>query len=245
MIIFSMSKRLITLGNRKETASTTMIEEQQATTGEKETGRLEAFSDGVFAVAITLLVFGLQVPPPETIHSSRDLIGALLLHWPSYFAFFISFATILIMWVSHHSMFKLIHKSDTLFMFANGFLLLLVTIVPFPTQLVSTYLTTSAATAACAIYAGLFMIINIAYNLLWWSAAHEHRLLKGQVSQVMVKTRTRNYLLGFPSYLIALILAFWNPAASISICAVLWLFWAFTSYERNPGKIRRQEVVER
>ena len=117
-----------------------MIEEQRETASEKETGRLEAFSDGVFAVAITLLVFSLQVPSPsDNIRTSSELVGYLLNHWPSYLAFFISFATILIMWISHHNMFKLIHKSDTLFMFANGFLLLLVTTVPFPTQLVATY----------------------------------------------------------------------------------------------------------
>ena len=150
-----------------------MIEEQQKTSGEKETGRLEAFSDGVFAVAITLLVFSLQVPtlkiPP---HTSKDLVNALLMLWPSYLSFFISFATILIMWISHHTMFKLIDKSNTLFMFANGFLLLLVTVVPFPTQLVATYLTTPAAGVVCAIYASLFMIINLVFNLLWWLASH-------------------------------------------------------------------------
>ena len=219
-------------------------EEQKASIGEKETGRLEAFSDGVFAVAITLLVFSLQVPSPDTIHSSRDLINTLLSHWPSYFAFFISFATILIMWVSHHRMFKLIHKSDTLFMFANGFLLFLVTIVPFPTQLIATYLTTSAATVACAIYAGLFMITNLAYNLLWWSASYEHRLLKRGVPHALVKIRTRQYMFGFPSYLIAFLCAFWLPAASIGICAVLWLFWALSGYEREPARVREQQIVE-
>jgi uncharacterized membrane protein len=213
-----------------------MIEEQQEAHGEKETSRLEAFSDGVFAVAITLLIFSLQVPPLASIHTSKDLVGKLLLLWPSYLAFFISFATILIMWISHHSMFKLIDKSDTSFMFANGFLLLLVTIVPFPTQLVAIYLTTPAAGVACAIYAGLFMIINLAYNLLWWLAVHQYHLLKDHVSPVLIKIRSRNYALGVPCYLLALVLSFWNPAVSMGICSVLWLFWAFTTYERKPAK---------
>jgi|SRR5450631_888690 len=186
-----------------------MIEEQQETSGEKETGRLEAFSDGVFAVAITLLVFSLQVPTLDKPYTPDQLVCKLLNLWPSYLAFFISFATILIMWISHHSMFKLINKSDTLFMFANGFLLLLVTTVPFPTQLVAMYLTTPAvAKVACAIYAGVFTIINLAYNLLWWLAAHRYRLLKDPVSPALIKTRSRNYLLGVPCYLFALVLAF-------------------------------------
>lgn len=221
-----------------------MIEEQQETRDEKETGRLEAFSDGVFAVAITLLVFSLQVPPlppPGESYTSYQFVSKLLHLWPSYLAFFISFATILIMWISHHSMFKLIHTSDTLFMFANGFLLLLVTIVPFPTQLVATYLTTPVAGVVCVIYAGLFLMINLAYNLLWWLAAHQHRLLKGHVSPALIKTRSRNYALGVPCYLFALVLAFWSPAVSIGICSILWLFWAFTTYERRPAREAHQK----
>ena len=223
-----------------------MIEEQRETTSEKETGRLEAFSDGVFAVAITLLVFSLQVPlPSDNVNTSGELVSYLLRHWPSYLAFFISFSTILIMWISHHTMFKLIHKSDTLFMFANGFLLLLVTTVPFPTQLVAAYLTGPAAGTACAIYAGLFMVINLAYNLLWWSASQQHRLLKSSVSPAVVKFYTRSYMLGFPSYLLALVLALWSPALSIGICSVLWLFWAFSSFERKPPQIETSPYYKR
>ncbi len=215
---------------------------EQETASEKETGRLEAFSDGVFAVAITFLAFDLKVPPFVAATTPLQLATRLFSQWPSYFAFFISFATILIMWVNHHSMFKLIHKSNSLFMFANGFLLLLVTMVPFSTALIAEYLTSTAAAAACAVYAGLFMIINVAYNLLWWSAAYHHHLLKPGVSRSLIRIRTRNYLFGFPSYLLAMLLAFWNPAFSIGICSVLWLFWAFNSYER--GSARKPQLVE-
>jgi|SRR5579859_5933575 len=209
-----------------------MIEEQNERASEKETGRLEAFSDGVFAVAITLLVFNLKVPTSAI--DSSQLARQLADLWPSYLTFFISFATILIMWVNHHNMFKLVHKSDTLFMFANGFLLLLVTLVPFPTQLVATYLKEPAANTACAVYSGLFVIINVAYNLLWLSAAYQHRLLNANVPHATVKLRTKMYLLGFPGYIIALLSAFWNPVISISICGFLWFFWALVGYERKP-----------
>ena len=211
-----------------------MFLEKRETDNEKETGRLEAFSDGVFAVAITLLVFNLKVPQLSSQQLSQNggLAHALSDQWASYFTFFISFATILIMWINHHSMFKLIQRSDTLFQFANGFLLLLVTTVPFPTELVGTFLPTQAASTACVFYAGLFMIINVAYNLLWWAAAYHRCLLFPNVSQDSIKMRTRNYLLGFPGYLCAMVVGFWLPTASIGICSVLWLFWAFTSYEK-------------
>ena len=199
----------------------------------KETGRIEAFSDGVFAVAITLLVFGLKVPPlSQETFSVGGLALALSKEWPSYLTFITSFATILIMWLSHHGIFKLVHRSDSPFLFANGFLLLLVTLVPFPTSLVAQYLTTPAAAVTCAVYSGVFVVINVAYNLLWWSAAHRHRLLKPGVSPAQVKSVTRKLLIGFPLYLLATLLAFWNPYVSLGICSGLWIFWAFTFYER-------------
>ena len=209
-----------------------MIEESQRTHGEKETGRLEAFSDGVFAVAITLLVFSLQVPTLDKPYTSGHLINLLLMRWPSYLAFCISFSTILIMWISHYSMFKLIAKADTFFMFTNGLLLLLVTVVPFPTQLLATYLLSAVAAMVCAIYAGLFLTINLVFNLLWWLAAYQSHLLKKNISPTLIRTRSRNYASGVPCYLVALVLAFWSPATSIGICSVLWLFWAFTTYDR-------------
>jgi len=213
-----------------------MSSEQRAAAVEKETGRIESFSDGVFAVAITLLVFDLQVPHlPAGAISVTALGTALFKQWPAYLTFITSFATILIMWASHHGIFKLVSKSDTPFLFANGLLLFLVTVVPFPTSLVAQYLTTPAAALACAVYAGVFVVINVAYNLLWWAASRHRRLLHAGVTPVQVKRRTRNILFGFPVYLLATLLAFWNPYVSLGMCSCLWIFWAFTFYERSPS----------
>ncbi len=112
--------------------------EPQAEAIEKQTGRLESFSDGVFAVAITLLVFNLQMPHLPTGAISVPALGsALFAQWPSYLTFITSFATILIMWASHHGIFRMVYRANTPFLFANGLLLLLVTVVPFPTSLVA------------------------------------------------------------------------------------------------------------
>jgi len=204
--------------------------ERRATPVEKETGRLEAFSDGVFAVAITLLVLNLVVSEL----SGAPTAAALGEKWPSYLAFVTSFGTILIMWVNHHALFRLVRRSDTLFMFANGFLLLLVTVVPFETALVARYLGTPAATTACAVYAGGFAVANIGFNLLWRSIAHGRRLLHPHVPQARVDTLTRSFLLAFPVYLAATALAFWNAYVSIGVCFCLWILWAITGYERTP-----------
>lgn len=216
-----------------------MIEEKQAQAPalEKETNRVEACSDGVFAVAITLLVFNLNVPElaAQTV-MPNSLAKMLASQWAAYLVFIVSFATILIMWVNHHALFKLIYRSNPSFMFANGFLLLLVTVVPFPTRLVAMYLNTSAAETACAVYAGIFVIINLAYNLLWWSAAYHHHLLRPDVSPAIVRAYTRNLLFGLPCYLVAMALAFWNPLASFGVCSLLWIFWGFTSYTGGPSR---------
>src|SRR5579859_6706899 len=218
-----------------------MSNEPKAAAVEKQTGRLESFSDGVFAVAITLLVFNLTVPVPHLLAGgiSVSTLGSALFNlWPSYLTFVTSFATILIMWTSHHGLFKLVYKADNPFLFANGLLLLLVTVVPFPTSLVTQYLLTPTASLACAIYAGVFVVINIAYNLLWWTAIHQRRLLHPTVTDRQVKRLTRNILLGLPVYGLTALLAFWNPYVSVGLCSCLWIFWAFTFYERSPSPRR-------
>ena len=209
-----------------------MSSELRARTVEKQTGRLESFSDGVFAVAMTVLVFNLQVPHLPTGAISVPALGsALFAQWPSYLTFMTSFATILIMWASHHGIFKLVYWADTPFLFANGLMLLLVTVVPFSTSLVAQYLSTPAAALGCAIYAGVFVVINVTYNLLWWAATRQRHLLYPTVTPRQVKRLTHHILLGLPVYGLATLLAFWNPYVSLGLCSCLWIFWAFTFYE--------------
>ena len=205
------------------------------TAEEKETGRIEAFSDGVFAIAVTLLVLNLKVPQLGTPPTSGDLAGALGAGWPSYVAFSISFITVLIMWVHHHSIFKLVQRVDATLLFANGFLLLLVTAVPFPTAIVAQYLTTPAARAAGAAYAGLFVLIGLGFNLLWWSVVYRRRLLHHDVPNALVRSVTRSALIGPLLYAGAAALALWNAYVSLALCFVLMLFWAASAYDR-PGR---------
>src|SRR4051812_39389248 len=112
----------------------TMDEELELTEGgeeRRETGRVEAFSDGVFAIAITLLILDLNVP--DWSDSGPGLFKSLVILWPSYLAFLTSFATIGVMWVNHHRIFTHVKHSDNMLLLLNGLLLLGVTIVPFPT----------------------------------------------------------------------------------------------------------------
>ncbi len=198
---------------------------EEAPQQEGGTARLEAFSDGVFAIAITLLVLDLKVPSDLSPITPLTL-AALVSKWPNYLTLVISFATILIMWVYHHNLFKAAKKSEPLLLFSNGLLLLLVTMVPFPTALVGAYLTTPAASVACATYAGFFGLIDSAYNLLWWVVSRQQprdRLRGRRFSMSMLIS-----LLGFPCYLISTVVAFWSPLLTLFICGALWIVWAMT-----------------
>jgi uncharacterized membrane protein len=195
---------------------------------EKETGRLEAFSDGIFAIAITLLGLTLQVPDLGEDVSAAALAEALGQQWPSYIAFAISFFTILIVWLNHHAVFGLVRMADFLFLLANGFLLMLVTVVPITTEVATRYLGTPAASAATAVYAGTLFMVTVFHNLLWLSATYNRRLLKPSTPESYVRILTRNYLLGLPLYVTAIVLAFWNVYVSLGLCTLLWLIWALT-----------------
>jgi uncharacterized membrane protein len=201
---------------------------------EKETGRVEAFSDGVFAIAITLLVLTLHVPDIRLHASVAGLAHDLGAQWPSYLAFVTSFATILIMWTHHHAIFKMLQRADLRLLVANGLLLLHVPVVPFPTALVATYLLTPGAPLAAAVYAATFALGTITYNLLWWSAVHGSRLLRPEFAEQGVKAFRLDYLLGFPPYLVAVAVAFWNAYVSVAICFGLWILWARTARGRTP-----------
>lgn len=196
---------------------------------EKETGRIEAFSDGVFAIAITLLILEIRVPHLPAGSGAPALWTALGGLWPSYVAFLVSFLTIFIMWANHHAIFHLVRRADPRFLYANGFLLLLVTFVPFPTAILAEYLERPEAPAAAAFYAGTFVAIGVAFWLLWQAAIRGRRLLRPQVTEEMIAAFTKSYRLGVPGYLVAMAAASINVFVSVGICAVLAGLWIAVS----------------
>jgi uncharacterized membrane protein len=197
-----------------------------ATEDAKETGRVEAFSDGVFAIAITLLVLELKVPHLEDGGGNGRLAAALVRQWPSYLGFVTSFATILIMWVNHHRMFSFIRRADAPFLYANGLLLFVVTLVPFPTAILAEYFEKPGATTAGLVYGGTFVLGSIAYTVLWRTAiGRGGRLLRAGVSEEHLAQLTRSYRWGLPMYALATLAALISPHLTIVICLGLWIFW--------------------
>jgi uncharacterized membrane protein len=194
----------------------------------KGTARLEAFSDGVFAIAITLLALNLQIPHVESNSEKWALAVALFHQWPSYVAFVTSFFTVLIMWMNHHAVFKFVRKVNARILFANGILLLITTAVPFVTGLLSEYLNHREATTACAVYTGSFVLIAVSYVHLWRVIIKDRSHLKADVSDDAIRKISKNYSLGIPLYLAAFGASFVSMYLAIGICTALWVFWCVT-----------------
>jgi uncharacterized membrane protein len=205
---------------------------------EKETGRIEAFSDGVFAIAVTLLVLELKVPQLAEDAGSAELWSALLGRWPSYAAYLVSFMTILIVWVNHHRLFTIIQRSDSRFLFLNGLLLLVVTTIPFPTALLAEFLQRPSASVACAIYCGTFVMLALAFNAFWRYAAYRNRLLTRTTTTEQVAAVSRSLLFGPLTYFMAFVLAFVNVYASFGLCILLAIYWAVAGFERAVERVR-------
>lgn len=207
----------------------------------KETGRLEALSDGVFAIAMTLLVLGIPIPSRHDFFQSQatSLFDFAVLKdsvWLSYIAYVVSFLTILVMWVNHHSMFQFLGRIDRAFVMTNGLLLMLVVFVNYPTALVANFIDTSGGTFAAAFYSGTLVLLSIVFQALWLRMSVGNRLLADNVDPVEVRETTIQYRFGAPLYLAAFALAFISPPVSVGLNAALAIYFAFT------GRITRTEV---
>jgi uncharacterized membrane protein len=192
--------------------------------GAVETGRVEAFSDGVFAIAITLLilVFGIEEVP------HGDLGDELLDIWPSYIAYAASFLTIGIIWVNHHAMFRLFGRVDRMFLLLNVLFLMVVAFIPYPTRIVAAFAQSPADRRDAALLYGITMILMAVLFLAIWFYG-SRRLLRADADRREVTGITRSYLPGVPSYATGTLLAFVNPVVSLVVFAALALFYALSS----------------
>ncbi len=195
----------------------------------RETARLEAFSDGVFAIAITLLVLEIRVPHLGEDAAGHELLAALGRLWPSYLAYATSFATILIMWINHHRIFRCLRRVDHPLFILNGLLLLCITFVPFPTALLTEYLQRPAQGIAAAVYSGTFVVTAVIFNLLWHHVARSPRLQDPRINPRFVRQNTLGYVFGPLVYLAAFGLGFLSAALSLAVCLGLAVFFALPS----------------
>ena len=199
------------------------------------TGRFEAFSDGVFAIAATLLVLEFHAAP-------GDGLGKELLHlWPSYLAYVTSFVTIGIIWMNHHHAVSLLGRIDRTMLFLNILLLLTVAFLPFPTKLVAQNLRGGGEETAALAYTATFVLMSVIYNT-WWRYASVGRRLVGPTSVVEGGPRGRRLVAegvpdsalrgisrafnpGVPMYAAAFVIAFFSPLTAVFLTFAIAAFY--------------------
>ena len=194
----------------------------------KETARLETFADGVFAIAITLLVLEIHIPA-----AGGNLTDGLLAQWPSFVAYVTSFLGIGVMWVSHHQMFAIIHRTTPTFLFLNVLFLLPVAFIPYPTAVVAQHiLEPDSRTVAVLLYGAVSTVVAVMFNVLW-SYAFSRNLIAGTPGVDGVRSAARGFLIGPFVYLGATLFALVNPFLSMAMFAGMAVYWMLPG--RMPG----------
>ena len=187
------------------------------TNDDRDTGRIEAFSDGVIAVAITLLILDIHVP-----NMNKDLLKALLNQWPSYLGYVTSFLVITIFWANHHNMFRHIYQVDYPLLLINALFLMCIAFIPFVTALLTKYITSPTEQHTAAIVYGATLLLNgILFNTIWWYAVWKRRLVRRDLDAQAVQRITRGYLFGLPFYALSIVLSLINVELSLALYIVI------------------------
>lgn len=211
-------------------------------TGNGDTTRLETFSDGVFAIAITLLVLEIRVPHAE---ESESLLVALLGLWPSYLGYAVSFLQIGVIWANHHNRFRLLERSDHVLLFLNILFLMCVAFIPFPTALLAEYIQGSEGErqTAIAVYSGTLAVTGIFFTLLWLYAARDYRLVNRNLDPRLLRAMTRRYLIGAALYIVAFAIAFVSALVSLVLIVGLALLFVLPEPGERPPPGSRTEAT--
>jgi uncharacterized membrane protein len=195
------------------------------------TNRIEAFSDGVFAVAITLLVLNLQVPQ-LTQHAVvlGELSRKLVELWPKLLIYMLSFVIVGIYWVGHHNTFHYIKRSDRALLWINLLLMMCIVFIPFPTALIGQY---PEQQISVVIYAGTLVITGLVLQLLWWYVTSSYRLVDREIDPQLVQRATRRNVTAPLIYLLAIGISFLSVETSLILFILVPVLYIL------PGRIDR------
>ena len=192
--------------------------------------RLEAFSDGVLSIAATLLVLELRVPDV-----GQDLGAALLAQWPSYAAYLVSFATIGIIWVNHHQLFVHVRRVDRTLLFLNLALLMVVSLIPFPTAIIGRFVQVDRDShLAAAVYGALMILMSLAFTALWRHVTKDARLLGTHLDPRRAGQESALFSVGLIAYVVGMGLAFVSAPLSLLIYGLVAVFYVFPWLPEAP-----------
>ena len=196
------------------------------------TERLQALADGVFAIALTLLVLGLP-----TLTGSEHLGADLLSHWPSYAAYVVSFVTLAIVWLNHRALFDVVRVADRTLVELNLLLLLFVSVVPWPTGLVANHLRDASAARAAAVVYGLVMTaMSGTFTLIWIRLVRGKRLVHAE-HRARLRRALRRSAIGPAAYATATVVAVFSAPAALVLYAALAAYFAVSG--RGPSSAAR------
>jgi uncharacterized membrane protein len=190
--------------------------------------RLEALSDGVFAIAMTLLVIEVRAPDPESIHNASDLWSAVRHAMPTIAAFILSFTIIFITWVNHHAAIRSIPRTSAAFLFANGFMLLTVAFIPYPTALLGEFILTDHAAPAVVLYNAVLAAQAVSWTLFTRSALRG-RLTRDDDAAAALRASERSSYGALVLYSLLSILAIWLPVVVAIVTTATWIVWLVMS----------------
>jgi len=194
-----------------------------------ETSRIEAFSDGIFSIAATLLV--LELKPPA---ANLSFWHGLAAQWPGFAAFLLSFLFIGIMWINHHRLFTHVRRSDDMLMLSNLLLLLGVVWIPYPTSLMAQAVTRGNVLDAAILYNGSYLFIALLFNLLFYTCIRR-KLVDCEFSAV--RDIARRYIIGPAVYALCLAITWWNVPLSLAINGGMALYFLFSpSLQGKPPR---------
>ena len=200
------------------------------------TGRVEAFSDGVMAIAITLLVLDLKVPPLDAVTPGK-LLQALEAQWPSYVAYLAAFLTIGIIWLNHRTLVDRIARFDARLHWLNLMLLLGVATLPWPTSLVAEYVQRGGADAsvATALYGLTATLMALPWGFIWRHLADRPELLEHGYDAAYARAEWRRGFVGLPIYVAATLIALVLPLLALALYLGIAVLYAATSQGVDAG----------
>lgn len=199
--------------------------------------RIEALTDGVFAIVMTLLVLELSIPVIAGTSAGTALSQRLLEMWPKYLGYLVSFLMLSLWWLSHHNLFEYVKRIDGRFLWLNLYFLMIVALIPFSTSLVAEYW---GKQITAVIYGFNLLVPLILFQALWWYATTKHRLVDKDANVDFVKRDLKVALYIVLTFLVAMLLSFIDPIISYCIYGALTLFYIIIGWIGKEGLAARK-----
>ena len=204
------------------------------------TGRLEAFSDGVFAIAVTLLILDIGVSGT----AGRDLGGAIRALWPSYLAYVASFSTIGAAWLGHNAITEYLDRADPAFVRLNLLLLLIVSFLPFPTRLVAEYIRQDKAERVAVTFYGIVLVLATTMLLVLWRYAVRAKLVRPDLRDEEIELLTQRLTPGLGGYVVLIVIGLFFPIVAVIGFLAIALYYIIP-FRRLSASIRPERLRQR